>query len=56
MRVKGGRVVPGMLFAGLVVVMFVGTLVGRATGNWHSSIGKGDYRKLIGSGTELPHP
>lgn len=33
MRVKGGKVVPGMVFAVLVLVIFVGgTLVGRATG------------------------
>ena len=57
MRVKGGKVVPGMVFAALVVVMFVGgTLVGRATGNWHSSIGKGDYQRLISNSMDLPHP
>jgi polyferredoxin len=48
LRAKGGKVVPGMLFAGLVVLVFVGgSLVGRATGHWHSSIDKSEYQRLI---------
>jgi polyferredoxin len=55
MRVRGGKVVPGVVFAALVVGMFIGgTLIGRATGNWHTSIEKSDYQRLI---TEsVPHP
>ena len=57
LRVKGGKVVPGMAFALLVVVMFVGgTLVGRATGHWHSSIEKADYQRLITNGPGAAHP
>ena len=48
LRAKGGKVVPGMVFAALVVVMFVGgSVVGRATGHWHSSIEKSEYQRLI---------
>jgi polyferredoxin len=60
LRLRGGKVVPGMLFAGLVVVIFAGaSLVGRATGHWHTSIDKAQYQKLItgpdaGSATEHP--
>lgn len=50
LRLKGGKVMPGLLFAGLVVAFFVGgSLVGRATGHWHSSIDKSDYQRLIGN-------
>jgi len=56
LRVKGGKVMPGMLFAALVVILFVGgTLVGRMTGNWHSSIDKSEYRRLI-TGPGVDHP
>ena len=55
LRVKGGKVVPGAVFAALVVGMFIGgTLLGRVTGNWHTSIDKNDYQRLL---TEsVPHP
>jgi len=59
LRVKGGKVVPGAVFAALVVVMFIGgTLLGRATGHWHSSIDKADYQRLIGEGAgkDIAHP
>lgn len=58
LRVKGGKVVPGTVFAALVVAMFIGgTLVGRATGHWHSAIPKAEYQRLISAGTgELAHP
>ena len=57
LRLKGGRVVPGMAFAALVVVLFVGgTLVGRVTGHWHSSIDKAEYQRLITSGAGAEHP
>ncbi|GAW67679.1 feS-binding protein [Geoanaerobacter pelophilus] len=56
-RVKGGKVVPGMVFAALVVVIFVGgTLVGRVTGHWHSEIPKSDYQRLINNGPPIEHP
>ena len=48
LRMKNGKVVSGMLFAALVVVIFVGgSIVGRATGHWHSSIDKAEYQRLI---------
>jgi polyferredoxin len=47
-RLKSGKVVPGVLFAGAVVVVFIGgTLIGRATGHWHSSIQPAEYRELL---------
>lgn len=55
LRLKGGKVVPGVLFAALVVVMFIGgTLLGRVTGNWHTSIDKADYQRLLTE--QVPHP
>lgn len=55
LRVKGGKVVPGVVFAALVVVMFIGgTLLGRVTGNWHTSIDRADYQKLLTG--QVPHP
>lgn len=48
LRLKGGRIVPGMLFGAAVVVVFAGgSLVGRATGHWHSSIDRSEYQRLI---------
>lgn len=48
LRVKGGKVIPGLLFAALVVVIFIGgSMVGRMTGHWHSSIDKSEYQRLI---------
>lgn len=47
-RLKGGKVVPGLLFAVLVVVFFVGgTLIGRATGHWKSSLDTAQYQRLL---------
>jgi len=57
LRVKGGKVVSGALFAALVVVLFVGgSLVGRATGHWHTSISKGEYQKLLTQPEPTQHP
>jgi len=57
LRLPGGKVVPGLLFGALVVVLFVGgSIVGRATGHWHSSIEKGDYQRLITTGSQIEHP
>lgn len=56
LRTKKGKVVSGMVYAALVVLFFVGgTLIGRATGHWHSSITKSDYQRLI-TGGEVEHP
>jgi polyferredoxin len=56
MRAKGGKVVSGVVFAALVVVLFVGvTLVGRATGHWHTSIDKVEYQKLIANVESISH-
>lgn len=47
-RVRGGKVVSGASFAMLVLVVFVGgTLIGRATGHWHTGIDKAEYQRLI---------
>lgn len=57
LRAKGGKVIPGRVFAALVVAMFIGgTLVGRATGHWHSSIGKAEYQRLLSAPLDAPHP
>ena len=58
LRLKGGKVVPGVVFAALVVVMFIGgTLVGRVTGHWHSSIDRAEFQRLISQGIDqLEHP
>jgi polyferredoxin len=48
LRLKGGKVVNGLLFAALVVIIFVGgSLVGRATGHWHTSLDRAEYQRLI---------
>jgi polyferredoxin len=48
LRLKGGKVVPGMVFAAAIVIVFVGaSLVGRATGHWHTGIDKAEYQRLI---------
>jgi polyferredoxin len=47
-RLKGGKVVSGLVFGALVLVVFVGsTLVGRMTGHWHTSLDRAEYQKLI---------
>jgi len=47
-RLKGGKVVSGLVFGGLVVVIFVGgSLVGRLTGHWHTSLDRAEYQRLI---------
>jgi polyferredoxin len=57
LRAKGGKVVPGMIFAACVVLLFVGgSIVGRATGHWHSSIGKAEYQKLLTNPLPEQHP
>ncbi|HJV35067.1 4Fe-4S binding protein [Geomonas sp.] len=48
LKVRGGKVVPGVVFGVLVLVVFVGSsLVGRATGHWHTSVSRGEYQELI---------
>ena len=48
LRLKGGKVVNGLLFAALVVVIFTGgSLVGRLTGHWHTSLDRAEYQRLI---------
>ena len=56
-RLKGGKVVSGLLFAALVVVIFVaGSLAGRVTGHWHSSVDKAEYQRLILNPVQSSHP
>lgn len=55
-RLKGGKVVSGMVFAAVVVVVFVGsTLIGRLTGHWHTSISKAEYQQLVNHANEFSH-
>ncbi|MBJ6727893.1 4Fe-4S binding protein [Geomesophilobacter sediminis] len=55
LRLKGGKIVGGMVFAALVVVLFVGgSLVGRATGHWHTSMDRAEYQRLF-TLPEIPH-
>ncbi len=49
MRVVGRFVIPGIVFALLVVLFFWGgTLVGRATGHWHTMLDAAEYVRLLG--------
>lgn len=49
MRVVGRFVVPGIVFALLVVLLFWGgTLVGRVTGHWHTVLDSAEYGRLLG--------
>ena len=49
MRAAGRYAVPGIVFALLVVIVFWGgTLVGKATGHWQTSLDIGEYRRLLG--------
>jgi len=50
MKLTGRRVaVPGLLFALLVVGIFWGgSVLGKATGHWHTAISLGEYIRLIG--------
>jgi len=48
MRVAGRFVIPGIVFALLVVLLFWGgTLVGRATGHWHTRLDAAEYGQLL---------
>jgi len=48
LRLKSGKTVSGLVFAALVVAVFVGgSLVGRATGHWHTSLDRAEYQRLI---------
>jgi polyferredoxin len=48
LRLKRGKVVGGLIFGACVVVIFVGgSLVGRMTGHWHTSLDRAEYQKLI---------
>ncbi|UFS71572.1 4Fe-4S binding protein [Geomonas sp. RF6] len=57
LRGCGGKsVIGGRAFAVMVVALFVGgTLIGRITGHWHSSIGVEEYRRLIDIASFLSH-
>jgi polyferredoxin len=49
MRAAGRYAVPGFVFALLVVLLFWGgSLVGKATGHWQTSLDVGEYRRLLG--------
>lgn len=49
MRAFGRLVVPGVIFAILVVAIFWGgTWIGKATGHWETIVTPADYRELIG--------
>jgi polyferredoxin len=50
MKLTGRKiVVPGLLFAALVVGLFWGvTLVGKLTGHWQAGISSADYLRLLG--------
>ncbi|OGT97578.1 MAG: 4Fe-4S binding protein [Geobacteraceae bacterium GWB2_52_12] len=49
MRIAGKLVVAGWVFALLVVGTFYGgTLLGKASGHWHSSVSSTEYRTLLG--------
>jgi hypothetical protein len=49
MKLTGKRVVVnGLLFAALVVGLFWGgSLLGKATGHWHTGIPLAEYRRLL---------
>lgn len=49
MRVVQRFVIPGFVFALLVVLLFLGgTMIGRLSGHWHSSISLEEYVRLLG--------
>jgi len=49
MRVAGRFAIPGIVFALLVVLVFWGgSLVGKASGHWQTSLEISEYRRLLG--------
>ncbi|MDD2900591.1 MAG: 4Fe-4S binding protein [Desulfuromonadaceae bacterium] len=49
MRVVRRFVVPGFVFAAMVVLLFIGgTMIGKFSGHWHSSISLKEYVRLLG--------
>jgi hypothetical protein len=49
MRLAGRFMVPGIVFAMLVVLFFWGgSAVGKWTGHWHTSLTGTDYQRLLG--------
>ncbi|GFO59852.1 (Fe-S)-binding protein [Geomonas silvestris] len=55
-RLKGGKVVSGAVFAAVVVGVFIGsTLLARITGHWHTSIPKAEYQRLINEADRISH-
>jgi len=49
MRAAGRFVIPGIVFALLVVLIFWGgTLAGRLTGHWHTVLDSAEYGRLLG--------
>ena len=48
MRAAGHLFIPGFAFALLVVVIFwSGSMLGKATGNWHTLLDTAEYRRLL---------
>lgn len=48
MRLLGRYAIPGVVFALLVVLLFWGgTMIGKASGHWHTIVTSEDYRQLI---------
>jgi polyferredoxin len=49
MNVAGRYAIPGFIFGLLVVlILWGGSFVGKATGNWHTKIDLNEYRRLVG--------
>ncbi|HXE98630.1 MAG TPA: hypothetical protein VN642_19665, partial [Dongiaceae bacterium] len=49
MRVVRRFTMPGLVFAALVVLTFWGgTMIGKLSGHWHSSISLEEYVRLLG--------
>jgi hypothetical protein len=48
MRAARRFVVPGFIFASLVVLLFWGgSMIGKLSGHWHSSISLEEYARLL---------
>ncbi|HEX9078718.1 MAG TPA: 4Fe-4S binding protein, partial [Desulfuromonadaceae bacterium] len=56
MRFAGRFMIPGILFASLVVLAFWGgSSCGKASGHWQTSIGMAEYRRLLGQQIPIPN-
>jgi len=50
MRLAGRVIVPGIVFASLVLLIFWGgTTIGKASGHWRTSVDIAEYARLLGS-------